>query len=234
MLRIARRTLLSSSGTRASAAPAVEPHDCAGSAVLDVTMFGSLSRPGEPRPAATNYLFNFSNSHFTVVPAKAGTHKHRPSLLRESRRQHHSTCATRRMGPCLPPSLKLRRPDDPAPAKPWRRRVAGTTLLNERAISSPRRVTPGLSKYPSPEEGVGNAGWPTHPQPRVENRKHASVVTAGTRRFHPAFPHANGFNGFLRARPGDRALLSPWVTTLARCTGYQRRDIRPTRLRRPP
>ena len=43
----------------------------------------------------------------------------------------------------------------------------------------------------------------------------------------------NGFNGFFRARPGDRALLSPWVTTLARCTGYQRRDIRPTRLRRP-
>jgi hypothetical protein len=28
--------------------------------------------------------------------------------------------------------------------------------------------------------------------------------------------------------------VSPWVTTLARCTGYQRRDIRPTRLRRPP
>src|SRR5579871_2726278 len=46
-------------------------------------------------------------------------------------------------------------------------------------------------------------------------------------------PCAIGFNGFLRARPGDRALLSPWVTTLARCTGYQRRDIRPTRLHRP-
>ena len=29
---------------------AVEPHDCAGPAVHDVTMFGSLSRPGEPRP----------------------------------------------------------------------------------------------------------------------------------------------------------------------------------------
>ena len=28
-------------------------------------------------------------------------------------------------------------------------------------------------------------------------------------RDHPAFPHANGFNGFLRNLPGDRALLSP-------------------------
>src|SRR6516225_862111 len=46
-------------------APAVEPHDCAGSAVHDVTMFGSLSRPGEPQPP--DHQFNFSNSHFTVV-----------------------------------------------------------------------------------------------------------------------------------------------------------------------
>jgi len=44
---------------------AVEPHDCAGSAVHDVTMFGSLSRPGEPQPP--DHQFNFSNSHFTVV-----------------------------------------------------------------------------------------------------------------------------------------------------------------------
>jgi len=42
-----------------------------------------------------------------------------------------------------------------------------------------------------------------------ENKNHTSVVTAGTRRFHPAFPHANGFNGFLRALPGDRACLPP-------------------------
>jgi hypothetical protein len=26
---------------------------------------------------------------------------------------------------------------------------------------------------------------------------------------HPAFPHASGFNGFLRALPGERAFLSP-------------------------
>jgi len=32
------------------------------------------------------------------------------------------------MGPCLPPSLKLRRPEVQAPAKPWRRRVAGATI----------------------------------------------------------------------------------------------------------
>ena len=31
---------------------------------------------------------------------------------------------------------------------------------------------------------------------RVSHRRYTPV--------HPAFPHANGFNGFLRALPGDR------------------------------
>src|SRR5438445_3268142 len=35
--------------------------------------------------------------------------------------------AQRGMGPCVPPSLMLRRPYTRTPAKPWRRRVAGTT-----------------------------------------------------------------------------------------------------------
>jgi len=47
-----------------------------------------------------------------------------------------------------------------------------------------------------------------HPKPRVRKMKAHEKVTA-SRRTNPAFPHANGFNGFLRALPGDRALLSP-------------------------
>jgi hypothetical protein len=41
---------------------------------------------------------------------------------------------------------------------------------------------------------------------KIENTR---VSPPRSRRFHPAFPHANGFNGFLRALPGDRACLSP-------------------------
>ena len=40
-----------------------------------------------------------------------------------------------------------------------------------------------------------------------KNKPHELVTTV--HRDHPAFPHANGFNGFLRALPGDRACLSP-------------------------
>ena len=35
-----------------------------------------------------------------------------------------------------------------------------------------------------------------------------ALVTTSTPK-HPAFPHDNGFNGFLRDLPGDRAFLSP-------------------------
>jgi hypothetical protein len=39
-------------------------------------------------------------------------------------------------------------------------------------------------------------------------RMHTSIHSGRTGN-HPASPHANGFNGFLRALPGDQDLLSP-------------------------
>jgi len=39
----------------------------------------------------------------------------------------------------------------------------------------------------------------------------------GHSRNHPAFPHANGFNGFLRALPGDRAVLPPSSASSSPC-----------------
>ena len=41
-----------------------------------------------------------------------------------------------------------------------------------------------------------------------ENKKHTSVVTTGPPE-QPGIPARNGFNGLLRALPGDRAFLSP-------------------------
>jgi hypothetical protein len=50
---------------------------------------------------------------------------------------------------------------------------------------------------------------PTRPQPRVQKIKStASKSTTGSP-VTSGIPRANGFNGFLRALPGDRALLSP-------------------------
>jgi hypothetical protein len=55
---------------------------------------------------------------------------------------------------------------------------------------------------------VGNAGCPPHPQPRVHSAESTRVSHhrfTGT----PGIPARNGFNGLLRALPGDRACLSP-------------------------
>ncbi len=65
-----------------------------------------------------------------------------------------------------------------------------------------------------PKEGVGNAGCPLHPRPRVHlvvvERTRVTTSTPES----PDVPARNGFNGFLRALPGDRALLPPSPTDM--------------------
>src|SRR6266850_6209199 len=73
---------------------------------------------------------------------------------------------------------------------------------------SPRNAPEALMNLP-PKEGVGNAGCPWHPRPRVHlvvvERTRVTTSTPES----PGVPARNGFNGFLRALPGDRALLPP-------------------------
>ena len=57
-------------------------------------------------------------------------------------------------------------------------------------------------------EGAGNAGRSMRPQPCVRNKKahkHSHHGHTGFTRHSPR----NGFNGFLRTLPGDRAFLPP-------------------------
>jgi hypothetical protein len=140
---------------------AVEPNDCAGPAVPDVTMFGSLSRPGEPRPP--NHQFNFSNSHFTVVPVNSGDLYAAAHLWRTMADAFRKTTMAF-VRPCV-------RRDD----RVW---------VNARP-RIPRRVAPELSMFLPPKEGVGNAGWQAHPQPRVAKMKTTRV---SHRRYTPVSP----------------------------------------------
>jgi hypothetical protein len=73
------------------------------------------------------------------------------------------------------------------------------------------RIAPELlPRTSAPKQRAwGMPGASTHPQPRVQSeKKHTSVVTAGPAG-SPGIPARNGFNGFLRALPGDRAFLPP-------------------------
>jgi hypothetical protein len=76
------------------------------------------------------------------------------------------------------------------------------------AFTPSRRQAPEVCIYLPPKEGVGNAGCPLHPQPRV---RFALIKSTRVNEYTatPGIPARNGFNGFLRALPGDRALLPP-------------------------
>src|SRR5882757_7095566 len=78
---------------------------------------------------------------------------------------------------------------------------------------SPREAPEALMNLP-PKEGVGNAGCPLHPRPRVHlvvvERTRVTTSTPES----PGVPARNGFNGFLRALPGDRACLPPSPTDM--------------------
>src|SRR6267143_4966622 len=83
-------------------------------------------------------------------------------------------------------------------------------------IAAPsRRYAPEALMNLPPKEGVGNAGCPLHPRPRVHlvvvERTRATTSTPES----PDVPARNGFNGFLRAlvsaksaRMWERAVLT--------------------------
>src|SRR5258705_9789629 len=86
---------------------------------------------------------------------------------------------------------------------------AALAMASKHTFTFPPRNAPEPLMNLPPKEGVGNAGCPWHPRPRVHfvvvERTRVTTSTPEA----PGIPTRNGFNGFLRALPGDRALLPP-------------------------
>src|SRR5713101_8291119 len=110
------------------------------------------------------------------------------------------------------PSRRHRKKDGLLRGACHRARIRATRWLAMTAkhafAASPRYAPEPLINLP-PSEGVGNAGCPLHPRPRVHlvvvERTRVTTSTPES----PDVPARNGFNGFLRALPGDRACLPP-------------------------
>ena len=182
-------------------------------------MFGSLSRPGEPRPAAaTKSSVQLFKQPISPSPCESRTSTEflrRPGQANGSRE-------------CAPDDRLRASRDRYAVSHVWRDTVrrlsrknvplwlwvpafAGTTM---RGIPRTHPCSRGALRPSCPISFAPKRAWGMPGAKRTrslawENKNHTSVVTAGTRRNHPAFPHAIGFNGFLRALPGDRAFLPP-------------------------
>jgi hypothetical protein len=96
-------------------------------------------------------------------------------------------------------------------------------ILNfpDRASRSRDPIVSELSQKSSPlnSEGAGNAGRLARPQPCVQKRKHASKSPRASPK-RSGIPRANGFNGFLRALPGEPGFLA---TIIGAMRQHQRR-----------
>jgi len=112
-------------------------------------------------------------------------------------------------------------PPSPRPCKP---------LQTQRR--APRREASGLCQILPPKEGVGNAGRPVHPQPRVRKwwLECTRVFTASSPD-NARHPHAMVY-GLYRALPGDRAFLPPspadYSTGLTPASGCQDHTVLPS------
>jgi hypothetical protein len=85
-------------------------------------------------------------------------------------------------------------------------KVAAHSYSSNAASRSRGAMRPRFAFIFRPKEGVGNAGCPLHPRPRVHfvlvERTRVTTSTPES----PGIPARNGFNGLCRALPGDRAL----------------------------
>src|SRR5450631_1464687 len=87
--------------------------------------------------------------------------------------------------------------------------ACGALIIIRRSFASPRRDAPESCSYFPPERGRGECRMPNAPAVScaivVIERTRVTTSTPES----PGIPARNGFNGFLRALPGDRACLPP-------------------------
>ena len=115
--------------------------------------------------------------------------------------------------------------------------VYADTSLPNTPPHSRRALRPSCCKKSlTPNGGRGECRVPDAPAASCAHigSEYAHEYSQRSHRKSPGIPARNGFNGFLRALPGDRAWLSPspgavYCAELER----QRRGVRTTRLRRP-
>src|SRR6266851_1756834 len=116
--------------------------------------------------------------------------------------------------PLPAPSLRAKR-SNPSRRKERMDCFAPLAMTTKHTFAASQRNALESCMNLPPIEGVGNAGCPLHPRPRVHlvlvERTRVTTSTPES----PDVPARNGFNGFLRALPGDRALLPPSSADMA-------------------
>jgi hypothetical protein len=111
------------------------------------------------------------------------------------------------------------------------RRMAAQRTTTRVLLLAARCVRVFPSIHPrSRTEGAGKAGCPSHPWSAC-SKKARGRTTGTSRNARPSL--RNGFNGFLRALPGETGLCCHRRIASSRKAGHLHRGARTTRLRRP-
>src|SRR5713226_6550799 len=77
----------------------------------------------------------------------------------------------------------------------------GVCSNSKHAFATPRRDAPGSCIYLPPKEGVGNAGCPLHPRPRVRLVVVESTRVTTSTPESPGIPARNGFTAYFVLSP---------------------------------
>jgi hypothetical protein len=165
----------------------------------------------QPATRSFEHLIQFSNSRAAFCSLPPAT-RACPGCILSCASRAGPTCdggglgrgVSRKVGACGYPPLQL------SPARGERADCfARNDVELQTRIRIPRREAPEWCMKLSPNRGRGERRMPVAPAVSC-----ALVVIESTRVTtstpeSPGVPARNGFNGFLRALPGDRALLPP-------------------------
>ena len=167
--------------------------------------------PSQLRAIGSRQCANSTRSSSRPSEARAGIHNHRRFDLIELERPSRLTMNVGGYGSLL--------------SQGRRGRIHFQKPTSNARSRSRGAMRPSRSFISRPTEGVGNAGCPLHPQPRVRSVESTRVFTTVAPE-HPAFPHAMVLTAYV--------VLSP-VTGLS-CHRHPRiwsclSPVGPTRLR---
>jgi hypothetical protein len=101
----------------------------------------------------------------------------------------------------------------------WVPACAGTTMCIGHDLTFPRRDASESRIIRSPWRAWGMPGVQCTRSLACEKQKHTSKAHHRSTGSGPAFPHANGFNGFLRALPGEPGFVATIAREIITSTG---------------
>jgi hypothetical protein len=170
----------------------VTPHSSQGCRSTRLPLNKAAAQQGCRQTVLVRFRFKMSNSHGAKSSNSVIASRQRCSTKTVIPRACGGSSTPRLLGSTTGASGILGRP-----VKPGDDDREDSRFLSRHTFAFPRLDSPGLCQSFRPKEGVGNAGCPVHPQPRVRKwwLECTRVFTASSPET-PGIPARNGFTAY--------------------------------------